>query len=276
MGFADLHMHTVYSWDGVSTVSAVLKQVVQHTQLDVIAITDHDEVNGALEALELAPRYDLEVIPGSEISTQDGHLLALFISERIQPGLPLQETVLKVGEQGGVCIAPHPSARGANSLSPAVIRQALQDPDVARILLGIEVFNGGIFHQGGNRVAQALANDLPVAQVGNSDAHLLWMIGSSASEFPGRTAADLRRALKERTTRPAIGKASNPLRMGAGWLWRRLLIRAGWVAWNPAPAIPCFSAVWRRRKSAGPSCIRGIDSLNLNASPGGRFIRENN
>ena len=76
MGKADLHIHTIYSWDGTCTVEAVLKQAAHIAGLDVIAITDHDEIQGALEAVDLAPRYGIEVIPGCEISTADGHLLA--------------------------------------------------------------------------------------------------------------------------------------------------------------------------------------------------------
>jgi DNA polymerase III alpha subunit len=64
MGLAVLHVHTVYSWDGTCTVSAVLKQATQQANLDVIAITDHDEIDEALEALDLARIYGIEVILG--------------------------------------------------------------------------------------------------------------------------------------------------------------------------------------------------------------------
>ena len=111
MGLADLHIHTVYSYDGTASVPAVLARAKQ-VGLDVIAITDHDEIRGALKAFELAPRFDIEVIPGIEITTAEGDLLALFVTEKIQPGRPLIETIVKVGEAGGICIAPHPMARG--------------------------------------------------------------------------------------------------------------------------------------------------------------------
>jgi predicted metal-dependent phosphoesterase TrpH len=238
MGLADLHIHTIYSWDGTSTVSAVLKQVVEHTELDLIAITDHDEIRGAYEALDLASAYGIEIIPGCEISTADGHLLALFIQQRVPPGLTLRETVLRVGDQGGVCIAAHPSARGANSLSPAAIRTALSEPDVSHVLVGIEAYNAGLVHQGSNGIAQALAAELPVAQVGNSDAHLLWMIGRGATEFSGRTAADLRVALETHRTVAITGATYNPARLVGDWLSRYLLRKAGWVAWNAGPDSP--------------------------------------
>jgi hypothetical protein len=161
-GLADLHIHTIYSWDATPTVRSVLERTVQHTDLDVIAITDHDVVKGALQAVDLAPHYGIEVIPGIEISTAEGHLLALFVYEAVPPGLSLTESVLRVGELGGLCVAPHPAARGVHALSSAAILHALQDPDVARILVGIEVFNAGIFRRQGNAHAEQLGRGAPV------------------------------------------------------------------------------------------------------------------
>src|SRR5512138_3422583 len=103
MGFADLHIHTIYSYDGTASVPAVLARAKQ-IGLNVIAVTDHDEIKGALKAFELAPSFGIEVIPGIEITTAEGDLLALFVTQRIEPGLPLMETILKVGEAGGICI----------------------------------------------------------------------------------------------------------------------------------------------------------------------------
>jgi len=90
MGLADLHMHTIYSYDGTASVSAVLTRAKQ-VGLDVIAITDHDEIKGALKALELAPSYGIEVIPGIEITTAEGDLLALNITEAVEPNLSLKK-----------------------------------------------------------------------------------------------------------------------------------------------------------------------------------------
>jgi predicted metal-dependent phosphoesterase TrpH len=77
--------------------------------LDIIAITDHDEIRGALLAEQIAPEIGIQVIPGVEITTAEGDLLALSIRKLIPAGLPLIETILRVGEQGGFCLAPHPS-----------------------------------------------------------------------------------------------------------------------------------------------------------------------
>ena len=100
MGLADLHIHTIYSYDGTATVPAVLKQA-RRVGLDLIAITDHDEIRGALLAEKLAPQYNLQVIPGVEITTAEGDLLALNIRSLVPAGLPLIETLQQVGALGG-------------------------------------------------------------------------------------------------------------------------------------------------------------------------------
>ena len=74
--------------------------------LNVLAITDHDEIAGSLKALQLAPRYAIEVIPGIEITTAEGDLLAYNILQKVERDLPLLDTILKVGELGGFAL-PH-------------------------------------------------------------------------------------------------------------------------------------------------------------------------
>ena len=111
MGLADIHMHTLFSYDGTATVPAVLNRASQ-VGLDLIAITDHDEIRGALLAEQLAPKFGIQVIPGVEITTAEGDLLALSIRKLIPAGLSLIETVNRVGQQGGFCVAPHPGAGG--------------------------------------------------------------------------------------------------------------------------------------------------------------------
>jgi predicted metal-dependent phosphoesterase TrpH len=219
MGLADLHMHTIYSYDGTASVPAVLGRARQ-VGLDVIAITDHDEIAGALQAFELAPKFGVEVIPGIEITTAEGDLLALFVTETIEPGLPLIETIVKVGEAGGICIAPHPMARGMGmkSLSASAITQALQHPEARRVLIGIETYNATALDRESNQNAQRFAAEHPgIAQVGNSDAHILQAIGTGATEFPGCTAADLLDALWIGATDVRRGSELNPARMLSTW-----------------------------------------------------------
>lgn len=219
MGLADLHIHTIYSYDGTASVPAVLARARQ-VGLDVIAITDHDEIKGALQGFDLAPRFGIEVIPGIEITTAEGDLVALFVTEIIKPGLSLIETILRVGEAGGICIAPHPMARGAGmkSLSCLSILRALDHPISARILIGIETYNATALDRESNQHAQNLWSECPgVAQVGNSDAHTLQAIGSGATEFPGNTAADLLDALWDGATNVRQGEQLSSAQILGGW-----------------------------------------------------------
>lgn len=238
MGLADLHIHTHYSWDGTCTVRAVLKHVADRTNLSVIAITDHDEIRGAREALDLAPSYGVKVIPGCEISTREGHLLALFIEHKVPAGLPLVETIWRVGDLGGLCVAAHPMARGSSSLSAKAIRDALDQPWVDDVLVGIEAFNAGLFHRSSNCDAQNLARTLPLAHLGNSDSHLVHTIGQASTLFPGSTPADLRLALETRQTGVRLGRLSNGWSIVGNWLPRYALRSAGWVTSNDHPRSP--------------------------------------
>ena len=272
MGLADLHIHTTYSWDGTASVSAVLKTAVARG-LSVVAITDHNEIEGAREALELAPAYGMDVVPGMEISTADGHLLALFVSRRISAGLSLEATLQLIGDQGGLAVAAHPAARGMNSLPPACIRRARQNPDGARILAGIEVFNASLFHRGGNATALTLAHSLGMAALGNSDAHSLSMVGGGMTGFPGNTAAALRLALKNGVTRVVSRPSVARTAIAIDWLSYFLLRWAGWVAWNPPPGLPMEIARVAKAR-AGFSSPAGFGDLRIAVKKSNLVLRD--
>jgi len=219
MGLADLHIHTIYSYDGTASLAAVLKRARQNG-LDVIAITDHDEIIGSLKALELAPVYGIEVIPGIEVTTAEGHLLALNVTQKIPRAMPLIETILKVGELGGFCIAPHPMAGGfgMKSLSAYSILKALRHPDVPRILIAIETYNATTIDKMSNHYARILANHLNIAQTASSDAHVVEAIGLGATEFDGRTALDLISALQNGNVRICKRAEWNSARIIGSWV----------------------------------------------------------
>ena len=218
MGLADLHIHTIYSYDGTASVPDVLQRA-QNLGLHVIAITDHDEIAGALKALELASAYGVEVLPGIEVTTRQGDLLALNITEKIQPDKPLVETILRVRELGGFCIVPHPAAggMGMRSLSAHAILKALRNPDVAQTLIAIETYNATIIDRTSNRYARILANRLDIVRTASSDAHMLEAIGLGTTEFDGHTAQDLLTALQKRETRPRKQKEWNSVRILGSW-----------------------------------------------------------
>lgn len=218
MGLADLHMHTIYSFDGTASVPAVLKRA-QQVGLDVIAITDHDEIAGSLKAMELAPNFGVEVIPGIEITTAEGDLLAFDITQKVKRGLSLVETLLNVGELGGYCIAPHPMAEvfGVKSLSAYSILKATRHPQAARVLIGIETFNATTLDKTGNKYARILANRLSLAQTASSDAHVIQAIGLGMTEFDGHTARELKKALLTGAVRQRKKKEWNSARILGSW-----------------------------------------------------------
>lgn len=224
MGLADLHTHTIYSYDGTATVPSVLKRARQ-VGLDVIAITDHDEIRGALLAEQLAPKFGVQVIPGVEITTAEGDLLGLGIHNPIPAGLPLIETLLRIGEQGGYAIAPHPMATGMGmkSVNFYSVRKAARHPEAGNVLLGIETYNATAIDRESRMFAEVLAYRTGLARTGSSDAHSLDAIGLGATEFPGSTAADFLRSLQERTTIPRHQPSWSFLRIAGNWVWNYLL-----------------------------------------------------
>ena len=236
MGFADLHVHTIHSVDGTATTAAVLKYAAHYTDLDVIAITDHDDVRGALEALDLASKYAIDIVPGVEITSRDGHVLALWVEKNIPTGLSLQETLHRIGELGGVAIAAHPMHRSAHGLSEQAIKEALEHPNLAKVLVGIEVFNAGlIIQRSSNHAAQKLARTLPMAQTANSDAHTPWMIGAGRTKFEGFTARDLRSALETGATQPVVARDVPGAAILLDWGWFYAMRLAGMAIDNAAP-----------------------------------------
>ncbi|MEI8307363.1 MAG: CehA/McbA family metallohydrolase [Chloroflexales bacterium] len=200
---ADLHIHTTAS-DGAATVRELLAHVAR-TDLRVIAVTDHDTISAALEAQQMAGAYGVEVIVGEEVSTQEGHLLVLFLEQELPPGRPLAETVAAARAQGALVIAPHPFGFLVNSLGRTgplgFGRRAA--PAWATFVDAVESFNAGLWSPRNNALAAqfAAAHGLPV--VGGSDSHHLPTVGAGYTLFPGRTAADLRHAIVQRQTRAA-------------------------------------------------------------------------
>jgi predicted metal-dependent phosphoesterase TrpH len=221
MGLADLHMHTIYSYDGTASIPAVLTRAKQ-IGLDVIAITDHDEIAGSLKALDLAPKYGVEVIPAIEITTAEGDLLVFNIKQIIPRNRPLIDTILQVGELGGFCIAPHPMAGGLGmkSLNAYSILRALRNAEVAKILIGIETYNATTIDKMSNHYARILGNQLDLAQTASSDAHIVEAIGLGATEFKGHTAQALIKALRAGNVQQRKQKEWNSVRILGSWATR--------------------------------------------------------
>ncbi len=227
MGVTDLHIHSAYSFDATSTVRAILKQA-KDTGLNVIAVTDHDEIRGSLEAHQLAAEYGIESITGAEITTKDGHLLALWIHELPPKGLSLLDTLFLIGNQGGVAIAPHPFSNLPGSLTMEAVVGALTNPRAKAVLKGIETHN--MSTQAFDSIAQKLSIYLPLAKLASSDSHVYWSVGAGRTEFPGETAQDLRRALEHNTTVPIPYEGEFSSQAALSWVRRITLKKLGFVS----------------------------------------------
>ena len=224
MGRADVHIHSIYSIDGTDTIAEILKQSAQ-IRLDLISITDHDDVSGSLEAAEKAGKYGLEVIPGSEVTTKDGHLIALFIEKNIPPHLPLIESILRIGEMGGLCVIPHPNSRLAKSLRTEDIRRAVAHPEASKILVGIEVFTGCLLVNSQTAPLRGLADQLLLCGFSASDAHTRDMIGSGMVRFSGNTTVDFKRAIHNRSITPIVNFRPPKGAVASSWTKRTLAVR---------------------------------------------------
>ncbi len=196
-GKVDLHMHTRSS-DGIATPQQVLQHIAQHTDIRLIAVTDHDCIDGAIEAARLGPQFGVEVIVGEEVSTREGHLLALFIHKALPKGRPVVDTIKAIHAQGGLAIAPHPFDRSVPSIGCNHHAPHLGDLR----LDGLEGFNGSVFWplRECNLKAQTLAHQLGLAVTGGSDAHSLGALGKGYTLFDGASASDLYRAIRHKRT----------------------------------------------------------------------------
>ncbi len=199
IGKADLHIHTSLG-DGLASVQQIFDFVENYTDLDVIAITDHDDARGAIQALELIEQrhYRFKVIPGNEITTRQGHLLALFVTEEFPMLRSLAWSMQAVYEAGGIVIAPHPLSWLTTSIRE---KQLLAAHEGRYPFHGIETFNpsyaGQVSHK---RVKELNETILKLPEFGGSDAHALSMIGKGYTFFPGSTIEDLMQAMKDKTT----------------------------------------------------------------------------
>jgi len=199
---ADLHIHTTAS-DGVATPGEVLDWVCTKTDLKVIAIADHNTNLGAIEAARIVRERDLpiEVIIAQEVESSDGHIIGLWTPELVRPSMNAADTVAAIHAQGGLAVAAHPFAprlwsragldRGNRAVYDATDYDAMEAANSTPLLFVA------------NFVAQLYQhkNCERFACTGGSDAHILPVIGTSRTYFPGETARDLREAIVERTTR---------------------------------------------------------------------------
>jgi predicted metal-dependent phosphoesterase TrpH len=195
---ADIHIHSDHS-DGLASIPEIMQYVADHTDLSVIAITDHNTIEGALFAKSLSEMYDFEVIVGTEVSARDGHVLGLYLEEDITPGMSTADTIAAIEAQGGIAIIAHPfSNKGVfGPLGRGVFAEAVNEG----AFKALEVYNSLPFLAWANGVAAKLAGGKGVATTGGSDAHVIEAVGKGYTLFRGTTADDLRRSIDACETR---------------------------------------------------------------------------
>lgn len=216
-GRADLQTHTAFG-DGMADAQALLDYVETCTDLDVIAVTDHEDVGGALLARDAHARgnYSFEFVPGIELTTRAGHLLALWVDEPLRSLRPLAESVAAIHEAGGIAVVPHPFSWLTRSIGRRTLDRLLTNGNAATHPDGIEVANTTLAGRvTGARALRRNRERYGLAETGGSDAHFLEAVGTAATLFPGRTAAELRTAIEARTTMAQSGRAPSLRQLGA-------------------------------------------------------------
>ena len=202
MGRADLQLHSDLG-DGLAPPEAIL-DAAERVGLDVIALTDHDDIRGSFVLRDLAARRNsaVQVVSGVEVTTRSGHLLALWVEDEIPMFAGLAATVAQIHQMGGLAVVPHPLSYLTFSIGEGALRSLHASGAECRVD-GIELRNpsyaGRVRWQ---RAAWLNAHVLGAAETGSSDAHHAQLVGTAWTEFPGTLPDDLRRAIVERTTAP--------------------------------------------------------------------------
>jgi predicted metal-dependent phosphoesterase TrpH len=202
VGKADLQLHSDLG-DGLNSPDEIL-DAAEAAGLDIIALTDHDDIRGSFLLRDLAAKRGsaIVVVTGIEVTTRAGHLLALFVEDEIPMFRPLADTVTAIHLGGGIAIVPHPLSYLTFSIGERALRTLAVGGDGRSFVDAIEVRNPS--YAGRVRGARARwlnEHVLRVAETGSSDAHHAKLVGTAWTEFPGDGVGALRAAILARTTR---------------------------------------------------------------------------
>jgi predicted metal-dependent phosphoesterase TrpH len=169
----DLHMHTDHSPDCATPVD-VLLQTARDRGLGAIAITDHNEVSGALEARRIAAEMGgIEVIVAEEVKTaEQGEVIGLFLEEKIPRGMTMAETIAEIRRQGGLVYVPHPFDRFHSVPDYEHLLEIVEEVDI------LEVFNPRVALTAFNEEAERFARKYRIVPGAGSDSHVAQGLGS--------------------------------------------------------------------------------------------------
>ncbi len=173
---ADLHVHTCYSKDSISSLEKVVQRCLE-TGINCLAVTDHNTISGALEVKRIAP---FTIIIGEEVLTSSGEIIGLFLTEEIPRHLSPEETVARIKAQGGLVCIPHPfdRFRPHSRLRRDALEKIMPDIDL------IEVFNSRTLLARDSARALQFAQTHGLPGTVGSDAHVVREIGRSFIELP--------------------------------------------------------------------------------------------
>jgi predicted metal-dependent phosphoesterase TrpH len=207
--FVDLHAHSSASFDSVADPRRMVERAVA-IGLTHLAITDHERIDGAQRAIDVAGER-LQVIVGEEVRSRDGDLLGLFLLQAVPPGLSADETAAAIHEQGGLVGLPHPfDGFRASGGSKADDVGGLEQ--LAGLIDFVEAHNARAYRDANPRAAAfAARHGLP--GVASSDAHSVMEVGIASTRLPGpfTTAAELKALLP--LAEPLPGRATYFVRL---------------------------------------------------------------
>jgi hypothetical protein len=170
----DFHCHTFFSFDGLSSPEEIVDAAIKKG-INCLAITDHDEIEGAKRAERYAKGKPILIIPSIEVKTKEGEILAINVREKIPKKLSAKETIKKIKEKNGFVVLPHPFSFPENFKGK--LEEIIDEIDA------IEIFNASAFS--GNKKAENFAKKYNLPFVVGSDAHSPSFVGKAFFEIEG-------------------------------------------------------------------------------------------
>lgn len=168
----EFHVHTIFSKDSMLTYPFLLL-MLKLKKINCVAITDHNEIKGALKYKKRLSKHNIQVIVGEEIFTSDGEIIGLFLSKKIEPGLSAEETIKQIRKQDGIVYVPHPYdlKRIKTVLKPEVLEKVYKSVDF------IEVHNGRNIKCEYSEMQKAIQKKYKINPIIGSDSHTFFEIG---------------------------------------------------------------------------------------------------